>query len=200
LEFNRDSTNDGCHTLQYFINACVVSMFLAGVANLFFILWDVLSKYCAKPIARSTTTAGMRLFLTFILLQTAAANYALYKECNYWKDYYLDRFNEAETNAVTSGYSNNLNLSSIDDVQTYGDPLFFFLTCVLALTCSGLLLLDGILRGSTQPSKEDGVDVRSTDSTHLQSNTSFPPVVMPVDSVADSAPEQPTNPKSWTSY
>jgi hypothetical protein len=191
LNFTRESTNDGCHTLQYFINACVASMFFSGAAILIFILWDALSKYCAGPVARFSTTMGMSLFLTFILFQTAAVNYALYKECNYWTDYYMDRFKEAGT-------------SSISDVQTYGDPFFFFLTCVMALSCSGLLLLDALVgfffSRATKPTKDDAIDVRSTDSTHLNSNTSSTPGVMAVDPVEDPPQEQPMDPKRWTSY
>jgi hypothetical protein len=205
LNLNKESTNDDCHTLQYFINASVASMFFSGAAILIFVLWDSLSKYCTRPIARSFAIMGMSLFLIFILFQTAAVNYALYKECNYWEDYYLDRFKDSETSAVITGYSNNLDLSDIEDVQTYGDPFFFFLTCIMALTCSGLLLLDALVDfvfgRTTKPTNDDTAPIESsTDSTQRNSNTTTNSEAKSAVPEEDPSPEQPVDHKNWTSY
>ena len=205
LNFNIDNTNEGCHTLQYFINASVASMFFSGAAILIFIIWDALSKYFTGPIAQTATVIGMGLVLIFILFQTAAVNYALYNECNYWEDYYMDRFKEAESSAVISGYTSNLDLSAIQEVQTYGNPFFFFLTCVMALVCSGLLLLDvlvGLLfRHGTKPKNDEAtIDPSTADSSQLKNSTSSGHEGKEAEHNEDPLPEQPPDHRNWTSY
>lgn len=127
IMFN-DADVSNCHTLEYLINACVASIFFSGVALLVFFLFDSLARCNAGPVSRSSVL-GMSFFLTFIFIQTAACLYALYKECSYWEEYFMDRFAEVDGIAVS-------------DVRTYGDKRIFFATCILALGCAGLLLID----------------------------------------------------------
>jgi hypothetical protein len=120
--------NASCHTLEYLINACVASIMFAGVAMLIFFVFDVLARCKAGPVSRSSVL-GMSFFMTFILIQAGACCYALYKECKHWEVYFMDRFDELETD-------------QFNNVKTYGNKLYFIVTCFLALGCALLLLLD----------------------------------------------------------
>jgi hypothetical protein len=193
---NLDDAADTCHTLKYFINASVASMFFAGVAILFFILFDMMSRYCTGPISRSSVV-GMSLFLAFMLIQTAACTFAIYNECQYWITFYEDRFAELEK-------------TEVDEVRTYGNKFFFFLTSIVAVSCAGLLVIDSILGFCAGPAPK-----RSNKKSNEQDSYVAPPMNTTNTVAADSNdtmdnnvattdyPEQPTNapnPKSWTSY
>ena len=193
---NLTDATDNCHTFQYFINASVASMFLAGVAILLFILLDMMSRYCTGPISRSSVM-GMSLFLAFILIQTAACSFALYNECQYWTTFYEDRFEDLEN-------------SGVDEVRTYANKFFFFLTSIVAVVCAGLLVIDSILGFcvTTKPKRDNkkekeqesyvATPVNTTNTVAADSNDS-----MENDAAATDYPEQSSNapnPKSWTSY
>jgi hypothetical protein len=194
IDFSDNVTGsiNNCHTLKYFINASVASMIFAGVAILMFILFDFISRYFKGIITRSSVL-GMSLFLTFILIQTAACSYALYNECKHWEDYYTSRFDELER-------------SEVDEVRTYANKFFFFLTSILALVSAGLLLLDSILGLCVR----DGATKNNKNSSNVESCTvpTNPVSINNNDAkesydndVPDSTiTEQPVNPKSWTNY
>jgi hypothetical protein len=87
-----NSNNSDCHTLEYLINACVASILFAGAATIIFFIFDLLARYhTSGPVSRSAVL-GMSFFLSFILVQTAACCYALYMECDYWEEYFTERF------------------------------------------------------------------------------------------------------------
>jgi hypothetical protein len=181
--------SDNCHTLRYFINACVASMFFAGLAIAVFLLFDMSSRFCKKAVSRSSVV-GMSLFLAFILVQTAACCYALYKECNYWIVFYEERFQSLEQDDV-------------NEVRTYANKFFFFLTSIIAIGCAGLLVVDSVVafcvgdppnRSSKQQPEPNIAPAQTT------------PVAEPNDIENDAAPNDfqeqatTTDPKSWTNY
>jgi hypothetical protein len=191
--FGTETITDNCHSLRFFINACVASMFFAGFAILLFFLFDCMSRFCKGPITRPSVI-GMCLFLTFILVQTAACNYALYKECMYWEEYFMKYYTEIES-------------VDVKDVRTYGNKFFFLLTGIAALSSAGLLFLESVVafcsgdttrRNDDIPKQQEQMMetplTAAASSSHANANypTDDPTIAHALD--------QPANPQSWTSY
>ena len=193
---NLDDAADNCHTLKFFVNASVASMFFASVAILLFIIFDLVSRYCTGPISRSSVV-GMSLFLAFMLIQTAAASHAIYNECQHWVSFYEERFAELEK-------------AEVDEVRTYGNKFFFFLTSIMAVTCAGLLVIDSILGFCFGPAPKRNDKKTNDQDSHVASpvNTSNEAAADIMDTMDNDVgttdyQEQPScasNPKSWTSY
>jgi hypothetical protein len=182
---NLDNIDDNCHTLKYFINASVASMFFAGVAILMFICFDMLSKCNSGHFSRASVQ-GMSNFLIFLLIQTAACSYAIYNECQYWVTFYEERFAELEE-------------AQIDEVRTYGNEFLFFMTSIVAVACAGLLFIDFILGFFVGmiPTKDNKKAKES------ESYAASPVDTMENDAVPNEYPEQSTNTpnsRSWTTY
>jgi hypothetical protein len=192
---NLNDVADNCHTLKYFINASVASMFFAGVAILLFIVFDMMSRYCTGPISRSSVV-GMSLFLAFMLIQTAACSYALFNECQHWVSFYEEQFALFEK-------------SEVDEVRTYANKFFFFLTSIMAVVCAGLLVIDSILGFcSGAAPKRNGKKNKEQEFVAAPMNTAATAAAesndtMDFDVETNNFPEQPSNtpdPRSWTNY
>lgn len=183
---------NGCHTLEYLINACVASLIFACAAMLLFVLFDTLARCNKGPVAHSSVL-GMSLFLTFILVQSAACCYALYKECKYWEDYFLAQYKALGSNQV-------------DEVKTYGDKLYFFVACMLALGTALLLLIDTLLSfctgddrrkpASTTPAQPTPAQPAPSEAAPTEMNKSTDEESVPQECAAEGHDD----PKKWTDY
>lgn len=125
----RDSNQ--CHALVYLIGACAASVIFAGVAMLLFFLFDMMARCECGPITPSAVL-GMSVFLAFGLVQAAACCWALYKECGYRQDYFMEMFQKRGTEGIA-------------EVRTHGNRNWFLATMIAALVTAGFLLLDSIL-------------------------------------------------------
>ncbi len=186
--------NTNCHTLKYFINASVASMFFTGIAILLFLLFDIMSRYCAGPISRASVS-GMSLFLAFLLIQTAACTYAIYNECLYWVSFYEEQFAA-------------LGRNDVEEIRTYANKFFFFLTSIMAVACAGLLLIDSVVgfcvgptaKRNNKANEEEYVAPTATGTGTVAADSHD---TMEYDAATNNHPEQPSqepNPQSWTSY
>lgn len=184
-----DGKLDSCHTLDFLINACVASIIFACAAMLLFFFFDGMARYNCGPVSRSSVL-GMSLFLTFILVQTAVCCYALYNECKYWEDYFMERFDA-------------LGSSQVKDVQTYGNTFYFFYTCIAALACAGLLLIDTIMifcsgdgEKRSKPAAQKAAEPAPSVAASSDANQSLDENTF----AEESAPERPADPSKWTNY
>ena len=189
---NLDETNTNCHSLEYFINASVASMFFTGVAILLFIVFDIMSRYCTGPISRASVS-GMSLFLAFLLIQTAACTYAIYNECQYWVSFYEQQFAA-------------LGRNDVEEVRTYANKFLFFLTSIMALACAGLLLIDSVVgfcvgptpKGNKTANEEEYVAPAATGTSTVAADSHD--YTMEYDVATPEQPSQEPNTRSWTSY
>jgi hypothetical protein len=111
--FNARDANQ-CHTLVYLIGACAASVIFAGVAMLLFFLFDMMARCQCGPITPSAVL-GMSIFMALGLTQTAACCWALYQECGYRQEFFMDMFEKR-------------GVSDIADVKTHGNRSWFLAT------------------------------------------------------------------------
>ena len=131
VTFGDDDDIGKCRSLEYLINACVASILFAMAALLIFFLFDTLAR-CKRGPVGSSSVLGMSLFLTFILVQAAACCFALYKEMDFWENYFQNAFDAIEDSEIT-------------EVETHGNKTTLYITFILALVSAGALLFDTLL-------------------------------------------------------
>ena len=99
---------------------------------------------------------GMSFFMTFILSQTAALCWALYKECEFREDYFLGQFQKIG--------------SDVERVYTHANKNWFFYTMIFAFCCAGMLLLDTLMNWCCTKSKKTRRNESSRNSRNDEEN------------------------------
>ncbi|KAL7561372.1 hypothetical protein ACA910_001476 [Epithemia clementina (nom. ined.)] len=120
--------NGGCHTLSFFINACVMSLVLSIVATIMNFCFDFAAR-CKLGNISLNAVASMSLFLVFILLQTAVCCWAIAKELDFWNSYF-DKVHD------------ELGDSFLTDIQTRGSRNRLVVTGTLSVLFAALLLVE----------------------------------------------------------
>jgi hypothetical protein len=178
--FDTRDTNQ-CHALVYLIGACAASVIFAGVAMLLFFLFDMMARCECGPITPSAVL-GMSIFMALGLTQTAACCWALYQECGYREDFFMEMFDKR-------------GAGDIAHVKTHGNRSWFLATMIVAIVAAALLLLDSIMnflcygRRERKTSESSVNNVGSSDAVSTSAATQ---------KVANSDAE--SRPAGWTNY
>jgi len=124
-----------CHTLQFLVQAVVLSLIFGMAAMVVFFLFDLLSSRKIGPLGKSSVL-GMGLFLIFILVQSAICTWALARESHFWSSYYSNLYQEL-------GYNDAYGVST---VKTYGNTTLLFAAGAVAVFASFLLFVEAIVK------------------------------------------------------
>ena len=108
-----------CHTLSFFINACVMSLVLSIVATGMYLSFDMARRVKFGNMSASAVRS-MSVFLVFIILQTSVCCWAIAKELSFWNDYF-DKVHE------------ELDHPFISDIQTRGYRIRLIFTGILGI-------------------------------------------------------------------
>lgn len=122
-------------------------------ATVFFFVFGLMAK-CHKGPFNQSSVLGMGLFLIFILVQTAAATWALAKEADSWKNYFQT--------LLQSDPSYGIN-----QVSVYGSAIMLQATGGVAIGAAACLLLDSVVSAccGAKIRKEKDDEASGTDAT-----------------------------------
>lgn len=122
-----------CRQLNYLITACAASLLFAAVASVVYVFVDCLARCSCGPFNMSTS-AGMGLFLCFILAQAGISTGALAEQNLYWVDYFQDLVDDMDHLDLTvKSYSSSLILIS-SALSAFG-VAFLVLVDVICYRC-----------------------------------------------------------------
>ena len=151
--FNNTDTSDGtgtmdnpaCRPMDYLINACAFSLLLSAAAGIVYLFIDCMAR---RNGDMSSSTNGMALFFSFLLVQAGICTGALVEQTSSWVKYFQEQ--------IIDKLDDNNNIG-IDKVQSYANKQILQSAAIAAFGTALLILLDAMIYRCCrqQDNKED---------------------------------------------
>jgi hypothetical protein len=164
--FTADST---CRPMDYLINACASSLLLSAAAGILYLFINCMAHH--KGNAMSSSTNGMSLFFSFLLVQAGLCTGALVEQTSVWVQHFQEQI-------IDKLDDNNAGIDNQVEVESYANKQILRTAAITAFGTALLIVLDAMVyrcyrqRFHEDDNKDNASDKDQTDLKLQEMETS----------------------------